>query len=329
MTFGFGTRRRARRLALAAVLPMLVAGIGVTAASLGSTPARAANTGFYYAAGIFPTSAENLSLGGVTNIHLQDDPIEVEKTMTPTELQAATTALGSAPTEGFEVTKTFDNTDKSTSIAALAQTTLYSGGLYTYYNGTLCQHLRGAPVYVAFVNQALPDAGSTMPLTETIELVATTLVSESTPTTCPTASGSTSGGTAYTGSLTSGSTAYPFTDVLSFKYGADASELTHLMSAAEIATYTGDAGSSPYKFLILKKGVDTADSRFDLAAYTGQVVPNSTFQFDVLDNAGVLQLAYTFTNPLVVAVDWNGEQSIAPTETVVLAVPKVTISYSG
>lgn len=328
MTFGFGTR--VRRLALAgALLPVLAAGISVTASVVGSAPARAASTGFHYAAGIFPTITNNLSLGDVTNIHLQDDPVAVEKTMTPGELQAATTALGGAPTEGFEVTKAFDNTDKSTSIAALAQTTLFSGGLYTYYNGALCQHLRGAPAYVAFVNQALPPAGSTAALTETIEIVSTTLVSESTPTTCPTSSGTTTGGTTYAGSVTANSTAYPFTDILSFKFGADAQEVSHLMSAGETATYTGQAGSQPYQFFTVKKGIDRSDSSFGLAAFTGKIIPNSSFQFEVLNSDGTPALSYTFTDPMMVSVDLSGEQSIQPVETIVLAVPKVTITYIG
>jgi hypothetical protein len=307
-------------MALAPVLALLAGGGGVLG-MVGSTSAAAAPTGFYYAAGIFPTKNQNLSIGSLTHITVQHDEAAVAKTMSPDQLSAATIALGGTPKAGFEVTKKFDNTDKALSIASLAGSTLYSAGLWTYYNGKVCAHERGQPVYVAFVDQTPPPAGSTAALTETIEFVATNLTPVITNT-CPSAIPKPTTGVTYSGSATVNGTAYSLADILEVSFLADPVKLSATITADQQSQFKQIYGGFATQEIAITKGLDSSDKALVWLADSvvkGQVV------IKVTDPKGGLTRTFTATDPMVLSLTWSGAAA-GPVETVKIAFTNIKIS---
>ena len=315
---------RKRAMAVALVTAMAATTGAVVVAASGSS-AAASTSGFYYAAGIFPTQTQNLSIGSLTKVSVQDDAVAVANTMTTAELQAATTALAGTPTQGFQVTKVFDKTDLSTSIAALAETTLYSAGLYTYYNGALCDHLRSEPAYVAFVNQNPPPAGSTSALIETIEIVGTSLAGVI-PDSCPTPGSPVTSGTTYAGMFTSGGSSYSWPSISDVTFEADPKAITSVMSAQEQSSYTAKEGAPPSKFFSVTKRLDVSDTKLAWQSYEGGQLTNSTLVVAITNKGATL--TYTFTGPFIESIDYFVTQNGVPTETMTFAPTKVKVSYS-
>lgn len=318
--------RMVRKRAMAVTLvTAMAAATGAVAVALSGSTAAASTTGFYYAAGIFPTKTQNLSIGSLTKVSVQDDAVAVANTMTTAELQAATTALGGTPTQGFQVTKVFDRTDLSTSIAALAETTLYSAGLYTYYKGALCDHLRSAPAYVAFVNQSPPPAGSTAALTETIEIVGTALAPVI-PDSCPTPASTVTSGTTYTGTLTSGGSSYSWPSISQVTFEADPKAITSVMSAQEQSNYTAKEGVLPSMLFSVTKRLDVSDKKLTWPSFEGGQLANSTLVVAIKSQQATL--TYTLTAPFVVSIDNFVTQNGVRAETVTFAPTMVKVSYS-
>lgn len=315
-------RKRVMAVALATALAATTGAVVIAASG---SPAAASTSGFYYAAGIFPTQTQNLSIGSLTKVSVQDDAVAVANTMTTAELQAATTALGGTPTQGFQVTKVFDSTDLSTSIAALAETTLYSAGLYTYYNGALCDHLRSQPAYVAFVDQNPPPAGSTSALTETIEIVGTSLAGVI-PDSCPTPGSPVTTGTTYTGTFTSGGSSYSWPSISNGTFEANPRAITSIMSASEQSSYTQTQGAPPSTFFSVTKRLDVSDLKLAWQSFEGKQLTNSTLVVAVKNQQRTL--TYTFTNPYIESIDYSVAQNGVRTEILTFAPTKFKVSYS-
>jgi hypothetical protein len=304
-----------------AALVALAAGVGSALGVVGGSSASAAATGFYYAAGIFPTANQNLSIGSLTRVTVQNDEAEVANTMTPEQLTAATTALGGTPTVGFEVTKNFDSTDKATSIAALAQTKLYSAGLWTYYNGTLCDHLRSAPVYVAFVDQTPPPAGSTAAITETIQFVATKLTQVLSPSSCPASTAKTTTGAGISGTITVNGVSYTWPLVQNTVVLADEHKIRATLTKTEVDKYTLLFGKTPDHSITLAKGIDASDNKL---FWDGLISAKLSELVVTISQSGTPQVRWTIHDPIIKSIEFNGTQGKSPTKKITLLFTKFT-----
>src|SRR4051794_29279056 len=174
---------RSRTLALVAA-PMLAAAGTAAGVVLTDTSAHATATGFTYAVGI-NTGTGTITLSHLETAVVQRNLLTVAKTMTSDEAALATTDLGGPAKVGFEVTKVFDNSDAAASVASLVQTPVTNAGLWTYYNGALCDHIQARPVFVASMNPPTVQSNSTTSVTETIQFVGRSFV-QVVPNTCPT-----------------------------------------------------------------------------------------------------------------------------------------------
>jgi hypothetical protein len=322
---GIGLSRRAvAGVAVVITLVMAVAAVVVTHAS----SARAAATGFSYAVGIQTPGRQVILLGHVTNLVVQDDPFTVASSMTSAELKAATTALGGTPTAGIQVTKTFDQTDKAAAVAALGETKLANAGLFTNFNGVLCDHVRAVPAYVAAVNQDTPAAGSAGAITETIEIVAVKFTRVLATSTCPTQAAASGVGTTMSGSITDGGATFQMPSIQKLST-VDGGQASAGMSAAELATFSTAAKNTPPKYsFTMYKGLDTSDTAYNLAAHVGKFLGNATVRITLYSN-GKAQVSWTFTRFMISAYQQTMSGNNAPVEEILVEPAGFTQSYSS
>jgi hypothetical protein len=288
--------------------------------------ASAVPAGLYYAAGIFTKTNQNLSIGSLTNVKWQSDEAAVAQTMSPDELKLATAALGGTPTAGFEVTKTFDDGDKAAAIAALAETTLSSAGLWTYNNGTLCDHMRSAPVYVASVAQTPPPAGSTADITETIQFVATQFTRVVPTATCPTATPPTGTGTKYTASFTYNGKSYNWPDVKIFAFRADESAISRVSSTNDITVFKQKFLANPKYLYTLTKSYDDSDNKLDMSRF--RLKPVTVDLVLTITKPGVKTAKYTIHDIFITKWEFSAGQGLKAVDKLTFFGSKPTQTYS-
>ncbi len=310
------------RLAAGAIV-VITAAAGLTLGLRAAPRAAAATTGYSYAVGLVTTGRQSFTMLDITSAEVQADQGAVDATMSAAELSAATAALGGAPTGGFKITKTFDETDRAQFMAGLAQTKITNVGLFIYYNGTLVDHVREMPGYVAYVDQAGPQVGSTSAASDTIEFVTTALTRVGTAA-VPVPSLSEGTGAGYSGTLeiqVSGGTAgarHLRPDATDAYMEFTNMEQASMQSGESQVSQTGCQGdlSGPCQagFTITKEW-SAADNKY--APWTLNLAEEPQLVLSWLDNDQAY-VKYTFTDVVVESVDVTYAQpgtTTAPLET--------------
>jgi len=315
---------RSRTLALVAV-PVLAAAGTAAGVVLTDTSAHAAGTGFTYAVGI-NTGTQTISLTHLKTAVVQHNLLAVANTMTSDEAALATTDLGGPAKVGFDVTKVFDNSDAAASVASLVQTSVTNAGLWTYYNGTLCDHIQARPVFVASVDHPTVQSNSTTSVTETVQFVGRSFI-QIVPNTCPTEPAIPTTGTYYLASITTTSgTTYSFSSIHSFTWAQSEKETSDSVTTAEQSGYTQSTGKAAVQEVTFTHGLDTPDEKLGLGDFVGKAMLSS-WKFSQY-KAGVRQFTMTFQNPLVVGYQVSSGQN-GPVVSVTIAFSAVQLNYVG
>jgi hypothetical protein len=314
--------RRGRRpvLVRACMALGLMAGLSFALTQAATPSASAASSGYSYTAGLVTSTGQTFIMGHLTSVALHANQAAVDATLDPDQLSAATTALGAPPTAGFTITKTFDQTDRANFIVGLAGTKVHNAGLFVYNNGTLADHLRAEPAYIAYVDQTAPPAGSNAAATDTIEFVTTQLTRVGTAK-VPAATSAPPGGGSYTGELTtSNQTINSFTEITGISVETEPSEyLFNDPGMEKTVQHTIQYSSTkPPVAISITRGWDPTDNALWLGSMTSATQPK--LQVTFLKN-GSPYLRYTMSSVLAASYDvtYPKPGSTAP--------PKVTDTF--
>jgi hypothetical protein len=245
---------------------------------------------------------------------------------TPAERTAAAKAIGGTPAVGLTVTKTFDLTDKAVSVAALAQTKVSVVGLWTYFDGKVCDHIRSNPMYVASVDQTGPQAGTSASIMETIEFTGRAF-SQVVPDTCPAQTIAPTSGVRYTGEMTVDGQTSRLTSISKFSVIENPAEAQLGTTSGEEKKFEGAYGHPVTLELEVVKSIDLSDEAFKANDDVGSLL-TGTFVFEQFNNPSAPMETLTFTDPLIVKFNVEDSNGALPKETIDFAVDSMKVTYN-